>query len=153
MKLVKIDLQNKEHCDALIHLLNLYMLDPMGGGKPMHKEHSPLLIRGLQNQCNYVGFLLKKDTNYLALANCFIGYSTFKTKQLLNIHDFMVHPGHRRLGVGEFLLRGIAEYAQLNNMCRVSLEVREDNLKAMNLYKKIGFTTCNPNMFFWEKNL
>ncbi len=151
MKLVTINLENETHCEALLQLLNHYMLDPMGGGKPMEPSHPTLLIPGLKKQCNYQGFLVSKNGAFVGLANCFIGYSTFKAKQLINIHDFIVHPNYRQMGVGEFLLNGIAAFAQNNNMCRVSLEVREDNPKAMNLYTKLGFAPCTPNMFFWEK--
>lgn len=153
MNFVQIDLENQEHCDALIELLNHYMLDPMGGGKAMENDHPQRVLSGLKKQCNYHGFLIKKDGTYAALANCFVGFSTFKTKQLINIHDFVVHSNFRRQGLGEALLNGISNFAKVNDMCRVSLEVREDNPKAMNLYKKVGFAPCSPNMYFWEKGV
>lgn len=151
MEIVQINLSQKHHRNALLFLLNHYMLDAMGGGKPMKKNHPKLLLEGLEKQRNYVGFLIFKDEQPAALANCFVGFSTFKAKQLINIHDFMVHSNFRRQGLGEALLEHVSQYARKNDMCRVSLEVRDDNPKAMNLYKKVGFKPCNPNMYFWEK--
>lgn len=151
MKIEQINLSNETHCRALLSLLNHYMLDPMGGGKPMEENHPDKLLSALKKQSNYVGFLIYKGDQPAAMANCFVGFSTFKAKQLINIHDFVVHSDYRQKGLGENLLNTIAQYAHNNNMCRVSLEVREDNPKAMNLYKKVGFKTCTPNMYFWEK--
>lgn len=153
MEIVQIDLANKIHCDALITLISHYMLDQMGGGKAIEKTHPPKLLNGLKKQNNYIGFLLFVDKKPAALANCFVGFSTFKAKQLINIHDFVVHSNFRQQGLGQALLETIANYALKNNMCRVSLEVREDNQKAMNLYRKMDFKPCAPNMYFWEKTV
>jgi len=37
--------------------------------------------------------------------------------------------------------------------CKITLEVREDNEAALALYRKMGFTECEPNMYFWTKTL
>lgn len=153
MKILQTNLSNKIHCNALITLMSHYMLDPMGGGKAMEKSYPSILLKGLKKQNNYIGFLLFVDNKPAALANCFVGFSTFKAEQLINIHDFVVHSDFRQQGLGKALLSTISEYAKGNNMCRVSLEVREDNPKAMNLYKKVGFKPCNPNMYFWQKTV
>lgn len=39
------------------------------------------------------------------------------------------------------------------NYCKINLEVRKDNLKVMNLYRKMGFTECNSPTKFWECSL
>ena len=36
---------------------------------------------------------------------------------------------------------------------KITLEVREDNLKAQKLYKSLGFEDCQPKMFFWTKKM
>jgi ribosomal protein S18 acetylase RimI-like enzyme len=37
--------------------------------------------------------------------------------------------------------------------CKVTLEVRSDNLPAQMLYKSMGFKDSNPSMYFWTKEL
>ncbi|MCW3804863.1 GNAT family N-acetyltransferase [Plebeiibacterium marinum] len=148
-----IDLKRKEHRDALVSLMNDYMLDEMGLGRELSEDLADKIISGLQKQNNYIGFLLKTDKKYVALANCFVGFSTFKAKKLLNIHDFVVTPEYRKRGAGYTLLNKISEYSRLKDFCKVTLEVRDDNFNAMNLYKKTGFQDCNPRMYFWENLL
>ena len=70
---------------------------------------------------------------------------------LLNIHDFIVAPAFRTIGAGQFLMKGILDFASQNGFCRVNLEVREDNHSAKSLYQKLGFLECEPRMYFWEK--
>ncbi len=148
-----IDLKRKEHRDALVSLMNDYMLDEMGLGRELSEDLADKIISGLQKQNNYIGFLLKTDKKYVALANCFVGFSTFKAKKLLNIHDFVVTPEYRKRGAGYTLLNKISEYSRLKDFCKVTLEVRDDNFNAMSLYKKTGFQDCNPRMYFWENLL
>ncbi len=148
-----IDLNNVDHVNALKALMNEYMLDDMGLGSALPTELGEKIIEGLKIQNNYTGFLLKCDNEYVALANCFIGFSTFKAKQLLNIHDFVVTPEYRRKGAGYELLNSITKYSKDKNYGKVTLEVRKDNEKAMNLYIKAGFKDCNPRMYFWENIL
>lgn len=50
-----------------------------------------------------------------------------------------VHPDLRRRGVAEVLLRDFLTHAIRAGCRRVSLEVREGNIAALNLYQKLGF--------------
>jgi len=148
---VEIDLENQEHIEALINLLDTYMRDPMGSNAPMPDDLASKIISGLKEYSAYLGFLVKADGRYAALANCNRNFSTFKAKPLINIHDFVVHPDFRGQGIGQFLLDEIAAYGEQHGFCRVNLEVRDDNEKAQKLYKKAGFKECNPPMYFWER--
>ncbi len=153
MKFVKVDLKNEKHRLALIELLNDYMLDEMGIGEQMPAELAPSIINGLKSHPAYVGFFVCVDENYAALANCNINFSTWKGKKLLNIHDFIVASAFRNLGVGFYLLEEISKFAHEQGYCRINLEVRNDNVKAKNLYKKAGFNECEPPNHFWEKKI
>lgn len=42
-------------------------------------------------------------------------------------------------GIGQFLLRHVIDRARLMQMTAVSLEVRASNLRALTVYKKVGF--------------
>lgn len=152
-RFVQVDLNDEKHCSALLHLLNEYMLDDMGIGAPMPNDLGPKIIEGLKNNPAYIGFFVCVENDFAALANCNLNFSTWKGKHLINIHDFVVSPAFRNAGIGFFLLNEIADYASEKGYCRINLEVRHDNYKAQNLYKKAGFTECNPPNYFWEKKL
>jgi len=148
-----IDLQNPVHCEKVIKLLNDYMNDPMGNNSPMSKRLSPQIISGLKKHSGFLGFFVLVDNLFAGLANCNINFSTFQAKPLINIHDFIIAPEFRNVGAGRFLLSSVINYASSNGFCRVNLEVREDNLVAKSLYKKMGFDDCVPRMMFWEKRI
>lgn len=149
----QVNLTRNEHRTALVGLLNLYMLDDMGNAKGLSPTMHSAILTDLSTHTSYKGYLLSNNSNYIALANCFVNYSTFQARYLLNIHDFIVAPQHRHKGAGESLLKHIVQDAQHNHYCRVNLEVREDNLKALTMYSKLGFDFCSPNMLFIEKKL
>ncbi len=153
MEFIKIDIQSKEHQEAILSLMNDYMLDKMGVEKQLDPVLGKEIIEGLKVQNNYLGFLVKLDNNFVGLANCFVGFSTFKAKQLVNIHDFVVSPQSRGKGCGRFMLSNIISYAQEMNYAKVTLEVRYDNPNAQSLYKSVGFTECEPPMYFWQNLL
>ena len=153
MQLVEVNLNNKIHCSALLHLLNEYMLDEMGIGESMPGDLGPKIIDGLKKHEAYIGFFACIGDNFAGLANCNLNFSTWKAKPLINIHDFIVSPDFRKQGVGFFLLNEISKYAAEKGYCRINLEVRHDNYKAQNLYKKAGFKDCGPPNYFWEKRL
>lgn len=153
LSIIQVDLQNPQHCEQVIKLLNDYMNDPMGNNNPMPKGLAPQIISGLKQYSGFLGFFVMGGDQFAGLANCNINFSTFQAMPLINIHDFIVAPEFRNIGAGSFLLRGIINYASQNGYCRVNLEVREDNQIAKSLYKKMGFTDCVPRMMFWERKV
>ena len=54
-QIVQVDLSNEKHSDALLYLLNDYMLDEMGIGREMPEELGPKIIEGLKNHSGYLG--------------------------------------------------------------------------------------------------
>ncbi len=151
--LVQVDLNNPVHCDQVLHLLNDYMEDEMGISESMPDGLGPKIISGLKRHSAYLGFFVCIGDSFAGLANCNLNFSTWKASPLINIHDLIVSPDFRQQGVGLFLLKGVENYAIENGYCRINLEVRQDNFKAQNLYKKAGFTECEPNNYFWENRL
>src|SRR5690554_2716914 len=153
IEFVKIDLNNNNHSSNLLKLLNDYMEDEMGLGKPMPKNLGPQIIGGLKKHPAFIGFFACVNGEYAALANCNINFSSWQAMPLINIHDFVVSPVFRGKGVGLFLLNKIEAFALENGFCRINLEVRHDNTSAQKLYRKAGFGECEPPNLFWEKRL
>ncbi len=152
---VKIVVGNKydeNHMEAMFEMLDLYMQDPMGKLAPLDDKLKEEIKTGLLKQSNYLFFLAFVDERPVGIANCFINFSTFKAKQLVNIHDFAVSPFFRNLGIGKKLMQFVLDYCRENKFCRVNLEVRHDNYEAQRLYRKLNFEECKPAMYFWEHN-
>lgn len=55
------------------------------------------------------------------------------------VQRIAVHPDSRRLGVGRKMMDTMVEYAIRERAYAISLEVREGNLAARNLYESYGF--------------
>jgi len=67
-----------------------------------------------------------------------------------HIVSLAVRPGHRRMGVGTGLLESLLERLRSNGVDEVFLEVREDNLVAAGLYRKLGFREFSRIARYYE---
>jgi ribosomal-protein-alanine N-acetyltransferase len=56
-----------------------------------------------------------------------------------HITNLAVHPEYRGKGIGRMLLKGMIDYGIKNGIESFTLEVRESNLIAINLYSQLGF--------------
>lgn len=150
------DLANSADSNAVFDLLNGYAIDEMGQGKPFSDEIRQRLVPELQKQPNAVVLLAFSDDAPSGLAICFVGFSSFKAKPLLNIHDFCVSPQFQGQGIGQKLMSAVEAEARARGCCKVTLEVREDNARAQALYLKCGFDPGKKDgdaMLFWGKTL
>ena len=83
----KVDYRLAADAQALVSLLDMYALDPMGGGEPLADGVKAGLCHDLADMPNAVSFIAWRGVTPVGLINCFIAYSTFKAKPLLNVHD------------------------------------------------------------------
>ena len=144
--------------EILVELLDAYATDPMGGGEPLASETRTNLANELAKLASAFTVFCFVDGKPAALANCFEGFSTFKCKPIINIHDFPVKPEFRGLGLSQKLLDEIEVRAKAKGACKITLEVLEGNKVAQNAYLKHGFSgyELDPKMgkaMFWEKPL
>lgn len=151
VEILKCNFNTPEHCQAEIDLMRHYMTDAMGGSGPLSDEQNIKLIDGLKNHPTILTFLAKYNGEYVGLTNSFINFGTFAAKPFINIHDVIVKDSCRGLGIGVKLIEANIREANELNCGKVTLEVREDNVVAQNLYKKMGFDECQPKMLFWAK--
>ncbi len=152
------DYQNTQHAEALSYLLNCYAEDPMGGGASLSDEVKSTLASQLAKQGNAFSVLCYVDGKPTGLVNCFYGFSTFKCKPLVYIHDVVVIGEHRGLGLSQKMLDEVERIARDKNCCKLTLEVLDGNTVAKNAYLKFGFSgyQLDPKMgnaLFWEKTL
>ena len=135
----RLDLGNAGDAEAMIELLDHYARDPMGGGSGLSafvKSELPERLRALPN---YYGGLALLGGEPVGLINCFIGFSTFAARPLLNVHDLIVREGHRGAGIGQVLLGWAEETARQRGCCKLTLEVLSGNALAMATYERAGF--------------
>lgn len=158
VEILVADYHNPQHAEAISDLLNCYAEDPMGGGKPLTEEVKSILAAKLAEQGNAFSILCYVDGEPTGLTNCFFGFSTFKCKPLVYIHDVVVTGNHRGLGLSQKMLERVEQIAKEKDCCKLTLEVLEGNNIAKNAYIKFGFSgyELDPEMgkaLFWEKAL
>lgn len=124
---------------AIVAVLDSYASDPVGGGEPLSVEVRERLVPALSEQRDALVLLAWSSDEPVGLAVCFFGFSTFQARPLLNVHDLAVVPDHRGRGIGRQLLTDAQRRAQERGCCKLTLEVQDDNLTALGLYKSFGF--------------
>lgn len=139
LAIVQADLSLPAHQSAILTLLDAYSQDPMGDGHTLSDFARREVIPGLQRHPTTLVFLAYQDTEPVGLAICFLGFSTFAARPLVNIHDYFVRPGLRGAGIGRQLMAAIEARARELGCCKLTLEVQENNHRARRLYEAAGF--------------
>lgn len=134
-----VDLRQSAHRDALIHLLDAYAQDPMGGGAPLTAEVKARLCDDMAARPTVASFIAWLDQAPVGLVNCVEGFSTFRSQPLMNIHDLVVLPGSRGMGIGQALMQAAQTHAQARGCCKLTLEVLTGNERALRSYEQFGF--------------
>ncbi|ACA54828.1 ribosomal protein S18-alanine N-acetyltransferase [Clostridium botulinum] len=69
-----------------------------------------------------------------------------------HITNIAVHPNYRRLGIGNILMDEIINIGKEHNIIGITLEVRESNTAAKNLYYKYGFKDSGIRKGYYADN-
>jgi len=157
-EVIVADYSNEQHAADISFLLNSYAQDPMGGGQALPSFVQENLALELSKVPNAFSVLCYVDGKPAGLTNCLQGFSTFKCKPLINIHDVVVVSGFRGKKISQHMLQKVEEVANKRDCCKITLEVLEGNTIAKNAYLKFGFAgyALDPEMgnaMFWEKAL
>ena len=150
------DYNDSNHASDIAFLLNDYAQDEMGGGEALPDSVQVNLAVELAKLPHAFTVICYVDGEPAGLANCFMGFSTFKCKPLINIHDLSVVERFRGQGISQMLLAKVEEQAKIKDCCKVTLEVLEGNEAARHSYLKFGFDgyELDPKMgkaLFWQK--
>lgn len=68
----------------------------------------------------------------------------------IEIEQFEVITKERRKGIGDKLLKYLIEKYQDTDIKNITLEVKEDNIVAINLYKKYGFKKVSTREKYYD---
>ncbi len=153
IEITDCDFCNPGHLSSIGDLLNSYIADPMGGGEPLNKLQQLRLVDGLNNHPTSIVLLAWADERPAGMLVAFENFSTFTVKPMVNIHDLIVNPDFRELGIGRKLMEAIEVRAREKGCSRITLEVRHDNVKAQALYVNLDYREADPLMYYWRKNL
>jgi len=125
VEIVEADLNRAAHQHAVVKLIDAYARDPMGNGKPLSADTRRALIPGLQQHPTTVIFLAYQEGNAIGIALCFLGFSTFAARPLINIHDLAVLPANRGQGAARRLIEAVERKAREMGCCFKSRRARE----------------------------
>lgn len=115
----------------------------------------------LENASFEMDSFSKRQFNYLLFHSIFyiaeknrqiLGYYillTRKQSKKARLYSIAVHPSARGKNVGQALMHHLINVAKEMHYPYISLEVRENNVKAIQLYKKFGFLEkgIKPNYY------
>ncbi len=182
LSIVRANYLNDQHRAAIANLLNDYASDPMGGGTPLDTYVVSSVAEELAKLPYAASFLCFvggsadgsgdesaggiadsctdncTDSIPVGLINCFEGFSTFKAKKLINIHDIYVAAEYRGQGISRMLVSAVETLAISRDCCKLTLEVLEGNSLAKQAYANMGFNSyeldaATGRALFWEKPL
>lgn len=89
----------------------------------------------------------KKEGNYYYLKLEKIGYIEYQIKyEVLDITDLFIEENKRRKGYASSFIKELEK----EKIDKIMLEVKEDNIKAINLYKKHGFKIINVRKKYYR---
>jgi GNAT superfamily N-acetyltransferase len=152
------DFSHPEDAKALRQLMQEYACDPMGGGKALNDDVLEVLPEKLRANEKAYTVIAWMDNEPVGLVNSFEGFSTFKAKPLVNIHDVIVTKSLRGQGIAQKMLEAVEQEAIKRGCCKLTLEVLEGNKRAQQVYLDFGFAgyeldpSCGQAVF-WEKQL
>ena len=124
---------------AVVALLDAYASDPAGGGETLSDFVKANLARELAARPQAYSVLAFDGEQPVGLVNCIEGFSSFKCKPLVNVHDVAVLASHRGRGIAEAMLAEAERIAVERGAVKMTLEVLSGNAPAVKLYRRIGY--------------
>ncbi|HEY3494701.1 MAG TPA: GNAT family N-acetyltransferase [Polyangiaceae bacterium] len=156
--IVEARLDQREHQEAIVSLTAAYAEDVMGNGHPLPRDVLERLVPGLRAHPTTLVLLAYLEETPVGIATCFLGFSTFAARPIVNVHDLAVIRELRGRGIGRALLRAVDTAARARGCAKVTLEVLEHNRNARGLYESQGFAQAaySPSgggALFYSKSL
>jgi len=158
IEVIEGNLALPSHANALVQLLDEYASDSMGGGEGLTAFAKDNLATELKKHTNAYLVFAFDGAIPAGLVTCFEAFSTFACRPLLNIHDVIVLPKYRGIGLSKRMLMKVEDHAIKVGCCKLTLEVLEGNEIAQKAYRSLGFANyeldpANGRAMFWQKKL
>lgn len=114
---------------------------------------------------SYVDNLLRGFNNYIDIKSnpfykCLVyddgiikGCIVFeKIYDRVELDYIVVDKNYRRCGIGNKLINYLIQYCKTKNISNITLEVNENNISALSLYKKNGFNIVSKRTRYYGEN-
>ena len=153
-----VDYSNPVHAAAFLALMNSYTTDEMISSEALPDQVQKNLVARMSERPYVHSAIAYVDDQPAGLINYIEGFSTFKAKPLLNVHDAFVAREHRGQGLSRQLFEFVFAAAKELGCCKVTLEVLESNEVAKRAYSRFGFepyrvTGSTGVAQFWQKSI
>jgi GNAT superfamily N-acetyltransferase len=142
-QIVLADLNDPSHERDVVAMTAAYAEDVMGNGRALPPDVLRRLVPALRAYPTTMIFLAFVSGRAVGIATCFLGFSTFAARPLVNLHDLAVLPEHRHRGIGRALLQAVEREAGLRGCVKLTLEVQEHNVRARQVYEAAGFSQAH----------
>lgn len=139
VRVVQADLSAPAHAAAVVTLTDAYARDEMGIGRPLPADVKQRLVPALRAHPTAIVWLAFVGDEAVGIATCFLGFSSFAARPLINVHDLAVAPAHRGRGIGRALLEAVERKGRELGCAKLTLEVQENNHRARRVYAHAGF--------------
>lgn len=155
---VRANLHDRLHAQALVDLLDGYASDAMGGGEPLPAFTRNNLAQALSKRPGTHVILVFCDGQAAGLLNAMEGFSTFTCKPILNVHDVAVAKAFQGRGLSRLLFEEAEAIAREIGACKLTLEVLSGNSTAKAAYSRFGYAPyaldeAMGQAQFWQKIL
>ncbi len=108
-----------------------------------HPWSADNLRESLNSCCNHF-YISQKENKVVG----YIGFTVAADEvYILNV---AVHPDFQGQGIGKALVEKTLNYGLKNSLAFVTLEVRESNIKAINLYSHFGFESVGKRKSYYS---
>ncbi len=135
---VTIQIGNKDDVDD-IHLLLAALAKETGFQDKMISTPTNLIKFGFSSTPLFETLLAKHNNNTVGLCLYFFTFSSWLGSPGIYIQDLFVEEKYRKFGIGEQLLIKTAQLNEAKEITHIRLTVDENNKKAQDFYRKIGF--------------
>src|SRR5262249_42056109 len=96
--IVEADLADPAHARDVVAMTAAYAEDALGNGGTLPADVLARLVPALREHPTTVVLLAYEAGRAVGIATCFLGFTTFAARPLLNIHDLSVVPDLRGRG-------------------------------------------------------
>lgn len=122
----------------------------------MYQIHvTQLPLNDIMTKENFFDEFKQKNRYYfvIILDNMLIGYiGLYEYDDDLNIIGIAIKEQFQQKGFGSMLIEFVKQFAKEKNKKSLSLEVDQNNKKAMNFYKNKGFVVTNIRKKYYKDN-
>lgn len=108
-------------------------------GSTLGKNHFEIELKN-----PYAYFLVALDNDKI------VGYISSTLEEMGEILNFFVIKEYQNIGIGSALLNEVIEQSRIKKVKSIYLEVNENNLNAIALYKKFGFVLSHKRKNYYK---